>query len=175
MNPFNDQLSFYSSTYLNQQKALTNEQYYYGKTIYENSPLGRIQKSFAPGNSWVGSEGSITNEHALSSQYLISNSNDLVRVWTITNNSLTYLNSDQTTNIPSSTGGNAVYDAGQLYKTVTVDEQNHAVVEYKDKNGKVILKKVQIGTTINSDFSGQDANWLCTYYVYDDFGLLRFV
>jgi RHS repeat-associated protein len=175
LNPFNDQLSFYSSTYVNQQKALTNEQYYYGKTIYENSPLGRIQKSFAPGNSWVGSEGSTTNEHALSSQYLISNSNDLVRVWTITNNILTYLNNDQATNIPSSTGGNAVYDAGQLYKTVTVDEQNHAVVEYKDKNGQVVLKKVQIGISINSDFSGQDANWLCTYYVYDDFGLLRFV
>ena len=30
------------------------ETYYYSKTEMELSPLGRVAKSFAPGNSWVG-------------------------------------------------------------------------------------------------------------------------
>ena len=52
------------------------------------------------------------------------------------------------------------------------DENNNAVVEYKDKNGRVILKKAQLGTiTSTSPY----ANWLCTFYVYDDLGQLRFV
>ncbi len=56
---------------------------------------------------------------------------------------------------------------------MTIDEQAHAVVEYKDKDGLVILKKVQIDA-ISSDFSGYNG-WLSTYYIYDNFNQLRFV
>jgi hypothetical protein len=66
-----------------------------------------------------------------------------------------------------------IYDDGQLYKTVTIDEAGNAVVEYKDKEGRVILKKVQIGT-IASDFSGY-RGFLCTCYIYDDLNQLRTV
>jgi hypothetical protein len=59
----------------------------------------------------------------------------------------------------------------QLFKTVTQNEQGKQVIEFKDKEGKVILKKVQIDDTPSASHSG----WLCTYYVYDDLGLLRFV
>ncbi len=44
-------------------------------------------------------------------------------------------------------------------------------VEYKDNEGKVILKKVQIAGVPTEAHDG----WLCIYYVYDDFGQLRFV
>ena len=126
-NPFNDQSSFYTNTYKIEQPAFTNEQYFYGKTIFEASPLNRVEKSFAPGNSWAGSEG-INNDHSTQMQYLINDASDAVRIWSITHNSLTYSNNDVTTNIPTSS---AFYNAGELYKNVTIDEHSKKVVEYK--------------------------------------------
>src|SRR5690606_37228048 len=83
---------------------------------------------------------------------------DGVRIWNISNN------------IPVTT---SVYPAGTLYKNVTIDEEGNAVVEYKDKSGNVIMKKVQIGNIL-SDYTGHE-NWLSTYYVYDDLNRLCFV
>jgi len=71
-----------------------------------------------------------------------------------------------------------IYGPGTLYKTVTVDEQDNQVVEFKDKEGKVILKKVQLGNApgFADDGNGRGyAGWLCTYYVYDNYGALRLV
>ncbi|MGB6092158.1 MAG: hypothetical protein WBF83_00180, partial [Moheibacter sp.] len=33
------------------------------------------------------------------------------------------------------------YDAGTLYKTITTDENGHKIYEFKDKQGRVILKR----------------------------------
>jgi YD repeat-containing protein len=58
---------------------------------------------------------------------------------------------------------------------MSVDEKNNQVIEFKDKEGKVILKKVQL-TAAADDGSGRDhTGWLCTYYVYDDLNNLRCV
>ncbi len=170
--PFVDRDGFYSNAYKISQPAVTGESFLYSKTIFEASPLGRPLKSFAPGNSWAGSEGSFTNEHATSIQYLVNNANDKVQIWTIANNALTYSNNDISTNIPTT---NAFYGEGTLYKTVTTDEAGNSAVEYKDLDGHVILKKVQVAKPLSTtDYSGNN-DWLCTYYVYDDFGMLRFV
>jgi RHS repeat-associated protein len=45
-------------------------------------------------------------------------------------------------------------------------------VEYKNKDGQIVLKKVQ-ATAIPS--TSAHTGWLCTYYVYDDLDNLRFV
>ena len=58
-----------------------------------------------------------------------------------------------------------------IWVAITADEDGNEVREYTDKLGRVILKRVQKATS-NAD--GR-ANWLSTYYVYDDFGNLRFV
>jgi hypothetical protein len=166
-DPFGGQNNFYGSVYLAQQPAYTGESVYYSKTIFEDSSLNRVQKTFAPGNSWAGSEGGAA-EHAVQMQYLVNSQSDSVRVWTITNSPLTYINNDVNTNIPVTT---TLYDAGQLFKYVTIDEKGNSIIEYKDKDNHVVLKKVQITATPGNAHSG----WLCTYYVYDDFGLLRFV
>ncbi len=163
-NPFNDQKTFYSVDYLSDQPAYNGEQYYYSHTQFESSPLNRPLKTFAPGNSWAGSEGGIA-EKAVSIQYLINNSSDHVRVWDIGFDAFSDGN-----NIPASA---AEYDTGQLYKTVTINEHNNAVVEYKDKEGRVVLKKVQIGN-ISADYSGYNG-FLSTFYVYDALSQLRFV
>jgi RHS repeat-associated protein len=165
-NPFNDQATFYGSTYPGQQAGYTNESVYYSKSIIERSGLNRVQKSFAPGNNWAGTEGG--TEHAAQMQYLVNAVSDSVRIWTISNDSLTYSSGDIGTNIPSTS---ASYSAGQLLKNVTTDEKGNSVIEYKDKEGHVVLKKVQIASSPGTAHMG----WLCTYYIYDDFGQLRFV
>jgi RHS repeat-associated protein len=162
--PFADQSNFYQNVYPTQQPAYTGEQVYYSQTNFEASPLNRVMQSLAPGNSWAGSGNGV------SQQYLVSSSADSVLIWNITTDTLTYVDNDLTTNIPTNGG---YYPAGQLEKNVTLDEQGHAVVEYKDNDGLVILKKVQIGT-IPTDFSGY-SGWLTTYYIYDNQNQLRFV
>lgn len=152
------------------QQQYPGEQMFYGKTIYEASPLNRVEKTFAPGNSWAGTEGEVS-ERSMQYKYMVNTSADGVRIWDITNSDLTYVNKDITTNIPVARA--ETYAEGQLYKNVMIDESGNAIVEYKDKEGQVILKKVQIGS-ISPDYSGY-SGFLCTYYIYDDFGSLRFV
>jgi RHS repeat-associated protein len=172
LDPFGAQATFYGQTYKTEQPAYQGEQYYYSHVKFEASPLNRVLQIFAPGNSWAGSEGG-TAEKSNKAAYLV-NIADEVRLWTITSGAVTYAAtapySPTNTNVPTST---AAYAAGTLYKNVTLDEAGNAAVEYKDLEGRVVLKKVQIGT-IAADYSGY-TGFLCTYYVYDDLGQLRFV
>jgi RHS repeat-associated protein len=162
-NPFADQAAFYQNTSLN--PGLTGEQVYYSQYIFEASPLNRVLNSMAPGNSWAGSNRGVTQD------YLVNTAADAVQIWNISSDPLTYANNDVTTNIPTILGTS--YSTGALYKSVTKDEQGNAVVEYKDKGGLLILRKVQIGA-IASDYSGY-SGFLSTYYVYDRLNQLRFV
>lgn len=63
------------------------------------------------------------------------------------------------------------YAAGTLIKTITTDENNNQVVTFTDFEGRVILKKVQAAASVADGYTG----WLCTFYVYDDYGMLRLV
>lgn len=133
------------------------EQYFYSQTDYELSPLGRPLNTYAPGNNWVGSS------RAMSKEQLVNTSLDLVRQWAI---------AAAQGSLPTSAG---VYAAGTLYKSVSTDEQGHQTIVFKDTYGQTILKKTQ-NTAAADDGSGSPhTGWLCTYYVYDDLGNMRFV
>ncbi len=150
-NAFADQLTSISGFY-------PNEQAFYNLTVFEASPLNRVLKSFGSGVNWAGTYGT-TTEHAQQQAYLFNTTDDQVRYWRIENSA---------GSLPVSI---STYEPGELYKNITTDEENHQVVEYKDKAGNIILKKVQV-----DDIPGIDHNgWLCTYYVFDDFNQLRFV
>jgi hypothetical protein len=82
MFPFSEQSNFYTTTYKTEQPALANEKYFYSKTNFEPSPLNRVSESYAPGNSWAGSEGG-SAEKKVSRQYLVNTSSDAVRIWHI--------------------------------------------------------------------------------------------
>jgi RHS repeat-associated protein len=156
VSTYND--GFYKIDALTDQNTFNSnqfpgEQYYYGKVDYEPSPLNRVQKTYSPGQRWVGAD------RGVAMQYLVNAASDSVRIWTV---------ADAPGSIPTTT---AMYAAGALYKNQTTDEQNHSVVEYKDMQGKVVLKKVQFATTPGTAHIG----WFCTYYVYDDLDNLRFV
>ena len=166
-SPFNDQSDFYTNVYSSQQTGIANEAYFYSKTIFESSELSIPLKSFAPGNSWVGSEGS-SHEHAAQGSYLVNRKADSVRIWTIGFDQWLCTGADGTSNIPADTG---FYAPGQLMKMVSVDENGHSVVQYKDKMGHLILQKIQVENATDSAYNG----WLCTYYIYDAFGQLRFI
>jgi len=146
LDPFQQQVAFSQGQYPGQT-------YYYGQTNYEASPLSRVLSTLPAGNSWVGAS------RGTGLQYLNNTAADSVQIWNI---------AQAQGSLPVSAGA---YPAGQLYENVTVDEQSRQVVEYKDKNGHVVLKKAQIWGTPAAGHSG----WLCTYYVYDDLDNLRFV
>ncbi|MEI9942915.1 MAG: DUF6443 domain-containing protein [Chitinophagaceae bacterium] len=158
-NPLQQQAAF-----MQQQYGSQGETFFYSKTNYEASPLNRVEKSMAPGNSWVGSSRGVEIKS------WINTAADNVKIWNVSNSSTAA--TFGTCQIPSSA---AVYPAGQLYKNATVDEHGKQVIEFKDKEGKVILKKVQL-TSANDDGGGKNyEGWLCTYYIYDDLGQLRTV
>ncbi len=145
-DPFSEQNSFNNTQF-------SGEQYYYGQTVYEPSPLDRPSATFAPGSSWIG------GNRGVSIQYLINTAADSVRIWVI---------SSAPGSIPTTS---STYPAGELDKNVTVNEAGHQAIEYKDQQGKVILKKVQLSSTPGTAHVG----WLNTYYVYDSLDNLRFV
>src|SRR5258705_9675369 len=102
-------------------------------------------------------------------KYWINTITDDVKKWIVTD-------------VPDGLGTYSIssnsYLAGELFKSVVVDEHGKQVLEFKDKEGKVILKKVQIATTTGTEDDGTGRGypgWLCTYYVYDDLNNLRCV
>jgi RHS repeat-associated protein len=159
-NPFQQDSAFNKGMF-------SDETYYYSKAIFEASPLNRTGETYAPGNNWVGtaSQGSEANRRGIKVKSWINTVTDSVRIWTVTNVSNNF----------GAYATSSSYAAGLLYKNVTQDEHNKQVIEFKDKEGKVILKKVQL-TAAEDDGNGKGYyGWLCTYYVYDDFNNLRAV
>ncbi|MGN7721767.1 DUF6443 domain-containing protein [Chitinophaga sp. 22620] len=153
-SPFAGQAAFYQNATLN--PGAQGETIYYNRTAFEASPLNRVLNTYAPGNSWALEGGN----KPVSLQYLVNTTTDSVRIWDM----------PASGTIPTSAAGR-VYGAGQLYKNVTQDEAGNQVMEYKDKEGQIILKKVQLATSPGSAHVG----WFCTYYVYDNLNNLRCV
>ena len=146
INPTVEQTSFNTAQF-------PGEQYYYGSTAFEPSPLNRVSATYAAGLNWEGAS------RGVSAQYSVNGASDSVQDWTI---------SSVAESLPVSAG---MYASGTLYKNMTTDEEGHQVVQYSDLQGHVVLKKVQLWTPPAAGPSG----WLNTYYVYDTLNSLRFV
>jgi len=159
-NPFQQDSAFSKAQY-------PGETWFYAQTNFENSPLSRPLEAFAPGNSWVGSSGESleANRRSVKTKYWFNKTADSVCIWNVTNVSGGF----------GSYASSGIYGAGQLQKIVTVDEHGKQVVEFKDKNGQVLLKKVQLSATADDGNGKGHVGWLCTYYMYDDQGRLRCV
>ena len=121
----------------------------------EASPLSRVLKQGAPGYAWRVGGG-----HEIKLDYQ-TNGASQIRLYTVT---FTGGNTES----PTLTGGTAYYGAGELYKTITKDENwtsgtNNTTEEFTDKQGRVVLKRTYNGTAYD------------TYYVYDVYGNLTYV
>ncbi|MET3878878.1 DUF6443 domain-containing protein [Chitinophaga sp. OAE865] len=160
-DPFNGQKAFYQNATM--APGAAGENVYYNRVDYEASPLNRVLKTYAPGNSWAKNDPATVERggnRGIGNQYLINTASDSVRIWDFAVGGI----------IPTS-GAGRIYAAGQLFKNITTDEAGGQVVEYKDKQDRVVLKKVQLADNPGTGHMG----WLCTYYAYDDLGNLRFV
>ncbi len=146
-NPTTAQPAFYNSFFNNQ------EGFYYSNNIYDGSPENRVLKTTVPGNSWTG------NNIGVRKDYTFNTTQDSVYIWKIGTN---------LTDTPRIAGQ---YAPGTLKLLITTDEQENKVMEYKDMEGKTILKKVELSDTLYAGYTG----WLSTYYVYDVFNQLRYV
>ncbi|HEY4291341.1 MAG TPA: DUF6443 domain-containing protein [Puia sp.] len=129
------------------------DQFFYGQINFESSPLNRPATAYSPGSNWVGAGKGVT------AGYFVNTLDDKVQMWNI---------AVTPGSLPVSAGA---YPAGQLLRNGTIDEQQHSTIIYKDNEGHVLLKKVQLAENPGADNTG----WLCTYYVYDDLDNLRYV
>ncbi|WP_423147016.1 PKD domain-containing protein [Rubrolithibacter danxiaensis] len=152
----------------------------YSETNYDNSPLNRSVEQGFPGEYGQLST-STTNRKGYSVKYeYISNNNiSFGQSGENLNNSRKVfqykvnITADGTRSLTYGTV--TTYADGTLYVSITKDEnwivsdgRAGTAEEYKDKSGKVILKR-----TFNKNAS--IIEMLSTYYVYDDFGNLCFV
>lgn len=152
MAPFVSQQAFYKDSTMVPGTGADN--IYYSQTAYEASPLNRVLQTWAPGNSWAKEGGN----HPVRQQYLLNSSADSVRLWEFTTGAV----------IPVSS---RMYANGELLKEVVINETGTQIVTYKDKEEHVVLKKTQLSAAPGTAHTG----WLCTYYVYDARGDLRFI
>jgi len=127
----------------------------YSETAYEPSPLNRVERQYGPGVAW-NSNSDGTGGHSVSAAYLTNNNTTDYLMC-----AYYYVSGDILTR-----GGN--YAPNQLYVTETTDEDGNKSYEFKDKLGQVVLTR-----SIDKTKSG-NARLHDTYYVYDDFGNLRY-
>ena len=122
----------------------------YSETVFDNSPLNRVQQQGMPGAAWQ------PDAHPVRFEYSANQASDVL---------LFKIQDDELV-------ASGYYNPNQLFVTITKDEnwtggKQHTTEEFKDKEGKVILRR---------SYPEQDVTKrLNTYYVYDDFGLLRCV
>ncbi len=127
---------------------------FYCVTKFDASPLQRILKTTAQGDSWAGMDRGKT---------IVQRANattDSVRLWTI--------NINGEDDVPST---DTVYGAGSLVAEELTDENGKKRIVYQDEHGRLILSKVQ---SIASPSTGH-YGWMCTYYIYDEMNNLRMV
>jgi RHS repeat-associated protein len=128
-----------------------NETSAYSSVTFDNSPLNRVTNIKDPGTSWAAGPGN-------SADYSLNDAADNVQQFKI----------DYTTgSLPVLVGA---YPAYTLMKTTHTDENGKKVIEYTNSLGQLVLTKTEVNDTHTNAYDG----WICTYSVYDDFGLLRF-
>lgn len=128
-----------------------NETSAFNAIDFDASPLQRVEGVREAGAKWNISSGKRV-------VYDMNTTADNVQIW-----KTDYVQGD----IPVRTGA---YSASTLFKDVFTNEEGVLTIEYTDKKGQLILKKEQVDNIPTAAHAG----WSCTYYVYDDYGQLRF-
>ncbi|NVK07940.1 MAG: hypothetical protein HWD89_02735 [Tenacibaculum sp.] len=138
----------------------------YSEKEFDGSPLNRVLKQAAPGEAWK-----LGNGHEIEFDYSTNITTEVKNYYVTTS----FANNTYTPTLGLSTVNNGYYEARELFKTVTKDENHdgsssklHTTEEFKNKQGQVILKRTYV--LVSGIETAHD-----TYYVYDDFGNLTYV
>ena len=158
-----DQYKFYQNSFGNDVNVAIDANPY-SRTIFENSPLNRVMEQGAPGTTWQPTDQTGSSSGHTNKLNYLSNADGEVRLFAVSGNSKNCVS-------------NGSYAANTLYKTITKNENwkstdvnLNTIEEFKDLQGKVILKRSYVFDVITSLTVAVE-----TYYVYDDCGLLRYV
>ena len=134
----------------------------YSEVHFEPSPRYRPKEQGAPGYDWRVID-TLDTDHTIKFEYGTNLASDNLYNFSVT------FTAGNTENPDLSYHG--TYAAGEIFKTVTKDENwkpsstdNHTTQEFKNKEGQVLLKR-SFNNSVAHD----------TYYIYDDFGNLTFV
>jgi RHS repeat-associated protein len=160
----NTLLGYYKINAYTEQESFNNTLYNepagshasFSTTTYDGSPLNRVTAIRSAGAAYQA----VAN-NGITSDYDFNKDAEQVHIWNI---------DYATGSLPVDAG---LYLENTLIKTITKDANSKLVYEYKDLQGKVVLKKVQEKDDATFNINGYEG-WLSTYYVYDDFGRLRY-
>jgi len=141
----------------------------YSEKEFESSPLNRVFKQAAPGDSWKMGSG-----HEVKLDYQTNELGE-VRLFKAT----TSWSAGNGCYVPTFVDSNVYYVEHQLYKTITKNEnwtsgKNNTTEEFKDKEGRVVLKRT-FANLIEGDVFIESEAKHDTYYVYDEYGNLTYV
>ena len=136
----------------------------YSEKSFEPSPLNRIVEQAAPGSDW-----SLANNHTIRYDYQSNMATEVRRYAVSLIESTVGTGTTFTPTLVLNTSiDNGYYNANELHKTITKDENwvsgnDHTVQEFKNKRGQVVLRRTYNGMAHD------------TYYVYDVYGNLSYV
>jgi hypothetical protein len=144
--------NYTNNFYNNATDKIADDASPFSEIVYEPSPLNRVIEQGAPGSAWQPGTG-----HTVTKKYEV---NMLSEVYLFKYDAATGLVS-----LPM-IEADKYYLPNQLYANKTFDEQGNEMIEYTDKQGRTVCKKVYVETISTVK------QYACTYYVYDDFGNL---
>ena len=164
-----DQFLFYVSQGL--VSGIAAESFPYAETVFEASPLNRVLEQGAPGTPWQPTDQSGSSSgHTQKVVYGANSQYDVLQLAVNGSGAL-----ENTSGELRASNGLRYYPANKLYKNVAKSENwklsdgsMNTTEEFKDIQGQVVLKRTFV--VDNSQVTSVE-----TYYVYDDFGLLRYV
>ncbi|NOU60119.1 DUF6443 domain-containing protein [Marinifilum caeruleilacunae] len=132
------------------------KQYAYAETQFDASPLNRVFAQGAPGAAWQ-----VSGNHKQRMDYDFNQDMEVL-LFRMEGDDLEV---------------EGFYQANSLHKSILKDENwnsgnLHTTEEFTDKEGKIILKRSYVE---DGPDAGNMPDVVDTYYVYDDFGQLRYV
>ena len=141
--------------------TVADDQRPYSETAFDRSPLNRPREQYGPGYYWstkfVGQQDFVNGFEA-------GNEAEKIVAWKIDATGMPVRRAALQGFIQQ--GG--YYSTGQLKVNVTKDEHKNAVREYIDKNGRIVLRKIQTKSDVTDPEVYDD--WAMTYYIYDQLG-----
>jgi RHS repeat-associated protein len=141
----------------------------------ESSPLNRVFKQAAPGDAWgLPQTTGSSEDRSIKFDYQTNQDTDGVKLFKV----ISSWNPSKELYEPAIVQ-TSFYSENQLYKTITKDEnwtsgKNNTTEEFKDKEGKVVLKRTYNDIIIDGVLMESQAKH-DTHYIYDQFGNLTYV
>jgi hypothetical protein len=145
-----DQAAFYNSP----PPKVIQDPSPFSETTFEPSPLNRPLKQGAPGTAWQpNADINSMADHTVKKRYELNTAGEVYL--------FRYDHVSGMVSLPQAVA-EKYYQPSQLYANKTYDEHNNDIIEYVDKEGRTVCKKVKASAT----------EYASTYYLYDDFGNL---